>query len=179
MFLFQFHMIGRVDDCAQFKSVDITPSFDYDFILRGKMSWSKNVREERDAPAQIIFAANDPKFCTHLALAIFLEHSLMNGTIPEEMTDQDLLFNVSKNVAAQHFRNIVTAPGFPLVNEEPVGTHSVRKFAASWCINNGCNRDECDNRGRWKRQRRTVDTYIDVYLPFPDAKVRHTFSFLL
>ena len=129
MFLFQFHMIGPVDDTARFKSVDITPSFEYDYILRGKMSWSKNVRVERDATAQIIFSGNDPKFCTHLALAIFLEHSLMNGTIPEEMTDKDLLFNVSKFTAAQHFRNVVSAAGFPLVNEDPVGTHSVCKFA--------------------------------------------------
>jgi hypothetical protein len=35
-----------------------------------------------------------------------------------------------------------------------------------------------DNRGRWKRQRRTVDTYIDVYLPFPEAKVRILSLFL-
>jgi hypothetical protein len=96
----------------------------------------------------------------------------MNGTIPEEMTDKDLLFNVSKFTAAQHFRNVVSAAGFPLANEDPIGTHSVCKFAASWAINNGCNRDEVDNRGRWKRQRRPVDTYIHVYLPFPDAKVR-------
>jgi hypothetical protein len=112
MFLFQFHIIGRVvDDTAQFKSFDITPSFDYEYILCGKMSWSKNVREERDAPIQIIFAANDPKFCMHMALAIFLvEHSLMNGTIPEEeMTDQDLLFNVRKFTAAQQFKSFVSA----------------------------------------------------------------------
>jgi hypothetical protein len=172
-------MIGRVDDSANFKSVDITPSFEYDYILRGKMSWSKNVREERDAPAQIIFAANDPAFCAHLALAIFLEHSIMDGSLAEEMSDMDLLFGISKGAASNNFRNIVTAPDFPLANNDPIGTHSIRKFAASYAINNGCNRDEVDNRGRWKRQRRTVDTYIDVYLPFPDAKVRHTFSFLL
>jgi hypothetical protein len=172
-------MIGHVDDTAQFKSIDITPSFDYDcYILHGKMSWSKNVHEERDAPAQIIFAANDPKFCIHMALAIFLEHSLMNGTTPEEMTDQDLLFNVSKFTTAQQFKSFVSAAGFPLANDEPICTHSIRKFAASWAINNGCNRDEVDNRGRWKRQRRTVDTYIDVYLSFPDAKVRTLSLFL-
>ena len=55
----------------------------------------------------------------------------MNGTIPEEMTDQDLLFNVSKFSAAQQFRSIVCAAGFPLANDDPVGTHSIRKFAAS------------------------------------------------
>ena len=26
-------------------------------------------------------------------------------------------------------------------------------------------------RGRWKRDKKQVDTYIDISLPFPDAKV--------
>ena len=35
----------------------------------------------------------------HLALVIFLENSLMNGsTLPEETTDMDPLFNLSKKV---------------------------------------------------------------------------------
>ena len=45
------------------------------------MCWSKNVFEERDAADQIILAANDPSFCTHLALAIHLEYAIANGTV--------------------------------------------------------------------------------------------------
>jgi hypothetical protein len=108
-------MIGHVDDSANFKSIDITPSFEYyDYILCGKMSWSKNVREKRDVPAQIIFATNDPAFCAHLALVIFLEHSIMDaGSLPEEMSDMDLLFGMSKSTASNNFKNVVSAPDFP------------------------------------------------------------------
>ena len=52
-----------------------------------------------------------------------------------------------------------------------LGSHSLRKSAATHARKNGCSRDEVDLRGRWKKRKRQVDTYIDTEIPFPDAKV--------
>ena len=70
---FQYNMIGRIDDCTQFQMENLTKSEDFDFTLRGKLNWSKNIHEERDAPNQILIGAMDPLYCVLLGLAVFLE----------------------------------------------------------------------------------------------------------
>ena len=72
-FIFQFHLIGRVNDIAKFSHDDLTPHTEYNFALKLKTCWSKNVLDERSASDQIVFAARDPRFCTILALGIYLE----------------------------------------------------------------------------------------------------------
>lgn len=57
---FQFHMIGRIDDSCRFVMKELYAHDSFDFALRGRMCWSKNVMEERDCPTQIILGANDP-----------------------------------------------------------------------------------------------------------------------
>jgi len=52
-----------------------------------------------------------------------------------------------------------------------LGSHSVRKFAATHVRRSGITRDEKDIRGRWKGKGRVSDVYDDVELPYPDAKV--------
>ena len=52
-----------------------------------------------------------------------------------------------------------------------LGSHSIRKFAATHTRKCGCTRDEKDIRGRWKSRKRVSDVYDDVELPYPDAKV--------
>ena len=52
-----------------------------------------------------------------------------------------------------------------------LGPHSLRKSDATQARKNGCTRDEVDLRGRWKKRKRQVDTYIDTEIPYPDAKV--------
>ena len=56
-FIFQYNMIGRVDDKEKFMWSELSPCVDFDFILKAWMCWSKNVQEERDAPEQVIFGA--------------------------------------------------------------------------------------------------------------------------
>ena len=60
---------------------------------------------------------------------------------------------------------------FVRLNNGPIGTHSLRKFPSTHARRNGCSRDDISSRGRWKRSKEQVDTYIDVDLPYPDAKV--------
>ena len=54
--------------------------------------------------------------------------------------------------------------------ERKLGTHSMRKFAATFAKMCGCSKDEIDYRFRWKC-RRMQDRYIEGSIPWPDAKV--------
>ena len=92
-FLFQLHLIARLDDVAMFLTEDITPHSQFDFCPKSKMCWSKNVLEERDAPDQIILGSVDPNFCVLLSLAVHLEYSIGAGLVSRETT----LFGVSKS----------------------------------------------------------------------------------
>jgi hypothetical protein len=55
-FVFQYNLIARMDDTCKFKIENLTQCHDFDFALKGRLCWSKNVNEERDAPNQIIEA---------------------------------------------------------------------------------------------------------------------------
>lgn len=167
-YIFQFHMVARVDDVMHFKCEDLTPHLDFDFALKSKMCWSKNVLDERATTDQIILGAADPGYCTLLALAIHLEAAVGDGTIAGM---DSALFGINKQMASTKFKNIVNSAEFEKAAEGELGSHSTRKYAATMARRNGCSRDDVDARGRWKGQRRIVDLYIDAHLPFPDAKV--------
>jgi hypothetical protein len=47
-----------------------------DFVLPTKVMWSKNVRDERRCPDQIILGANDPSWCVLIHMAVYLESFL-------------------------------------------------------------------------------------------------------
>lgn len=166
-FIFQCHMIARVDDVMHFKHVDLTPHLEFDFALKSKMCWSKNLLDERSTTDQIILGAADTDFCTLLALAIHLETNIENGLIGEEST----LFGIKKQFASNSFKSIVEEEEFRKSSEGELGSHSIRKYSATLARRNGCSKDDVNMRGRWKGQKRIVDTYIDMSLPYPDAKV--------
>jgi hypothetical protein len=52
-----------------------------------------------------------------------------------------------------------------------LGSHSIRKYAATFARRCGVTKDEKDIRGRWKGAGRVSDVYDYVELPYPDAKV--------
>ena len=56
---FQFHVIGRIDDTTQVLINHIRVHDSFSNCLKTKLNWSKNVRDERDAPWQIILGAMD------------------------------------------------------------------------------------------------------------------------
>ena len=53
----------------------------YDFALSQQVTWSKNVRDSRNCPDQLILASVDHKTCIFLALGLWLEYFL--GSNPE------------------------------------------------------------------------------------------------
>jgi hypothetical protein len=61
MALWQYHLIGRVDDVLNFKVVDPRGHGDYDFPKKTRrVRWSKNVMEESQCPPQIPLGSMDP-----------------------------------------------------------------------------------------------------------------------
>jgi hypothetical protein len=49
----QWHLIGRLDDCANFELDAPRGHPEFDFALKTKVKWSKNVMEERRCPDQV------------------------------------------------------------------------------------------------------------------------------
>ena len=82
---FQFHLIGRVDDCCKWKRQNLgTHDVHSDKSGKARLSWSKNVREERNAPWQHLFGCMDHIFCVILNLGLWLEvfhRSVPNGCV--------------------------------------------------------------------------------------------------
>ena len=68
----------------------------------------------------------------------------------------------------EEFRMVGRASGLNM----RLGTHSLRKYPATFARSNCCTIDEIDVRGRWKRNtKRVSDRYIDVEQPWIDGKV--------
>ena len=181
----QFHLIARIDDTANMKMQNLKQHPNFDFALKVKLNWSKNVREERDAPFQSVLASNDHTYCVILGLAVW--HELFLGMSPNANNTPYLFSfnadvtvpkgaNKSKNFVAKALRDILRTEEFRSVavddndDEDNTGSHSTRKYAASEARNSGGSKDETDLRGRWKC-RRVSDTYANVELPYPDAKM--------
>jgi hypothetical protein len=182
MVKYQYHLIARCDDLANFRLRDLhahsDPRFS-SFAIQTRVHWSKNVRDERDCPNQIFLGSFDTTHCLLLALSVYLETWLSSGTT--STTDTVLLFGdgdgeatvdrikVNFSAALRRYFNTNIAPD----TRSDLGTHSLRKFASTFAHNNGCSMDEIDCRGRWNRNsRRTVDVYVDVVQAFVDAKVQ-------
>ena len=179
--IFQYNMIARLDDTAHLQLCNIKANHDHDFTLLAQMSWSKNVHEERDAPDQILFGAMDTRYCPILALAIHLEWWFatstgstptnpfvfgLGGEDPEKGPDRTktTVYSILK-------RFVFTNPSFQSILKQPIGTHSFRKFPATRARKKGASKDDVDARGRWKNKSRTSDVYMDISLPYNDARV--------
>jgi hypothetical protein len=174
LFKFAFHMIARLDDSCEFKTENFQANLRYPETLLGKLRWSKNVRDERDCPFQILIGSMDPFFCVLLGLGLHLETSF------SQVSDQsDLLFHFglatpqrANNFVSRTLReNVLVHEDFMKKLEGLLGTHSVRKYATTRARRNCCSKDDTDCRGRWKKYKRQQDKYADVDLPYPDGKV--------
>ena len=128
--IFQYNLIGRIDDTAHTLVECLRPSTTYSFALECRLPWSKNVQEERDAPFQILVGSGDSHFCALLALSIHLE-----TWIPSVSSSTKYLFTI--NGSADNSKKCVSKILMKYVrgSEEfkrlavdmNVGSHSVRK----------------------------------------------------
>ena len=59
MCLWQYHLIGRSDVTAHFEMSSPKGHDSFDFALKTKVQWSKNVRDEQRCPDQILLGSGD------------------------------------------------------------------------------------------------------------------------
>ncbi len=160
---FQWQLIGHINDVMKLGKSTLSFNPRYPYTLLCKMCWSKNIREERESPTQIIVPSMDPLICPLLNLAVFLELQAPSGT--------HLFGDRSNRSVANILDNIFSSDFFTATRHGNLGTHIIRKGAATYASQFGLPRDWVNIRGRWRGQRKQVDTYIDVNLPYPDARV--------
>lgn len=176
---FQFHLIGRLDDCAKWMKSNLQAHNEHgDKAAKAKLCWSKNVHEERDAPWQHLFGCLNWTFCCILHIGLWLEvffstapgashHPFVFG-FTESINDHEKLARRTRDKVYDTIRPILQELGVD--DDALLGTHSNRKFASTWVRSNGISKDDKDHRGRWKRKR-ISDAYDDVELDYVDAKV--------
>lgn len=177
MLKYQYHLIARCDDLGNFRTEDLhghnDPRFSH-FALQTKVHWSKNVLEERDCPDQIFMGSYDHDYCLLLALSVYLEiYTTSNPNsvyLFGEGEENAQTVNRIKNTFSSAIRKFFH--DFCRGSASVLGTHSFRKYAATWARNNGCSDDDVNGRGRWKQTRRVVNRYLDVENQFVDAKVQ-------
>ena len=71
LWLLQWHMIGRVDDMCKLNISSIEPNINFSGFLSLILTWSKNVRDERNCPAQIVMSAMISELCPIIALGVY------------------------------------------------------------------------------------------------------------
>lgn len=191
--LWQYHLVGRVDDAANAKLDAPKVHSQYSDLLQTAVTWSKNVRDERRCPDQILLGAMDDFYCLFIALAIHLESFLAANpnatylfTEQEDTTKVDQQTGKTKIIKAStrlknKYRGVLRRAAW----EKPefldlsgglpskLSTHSKRKLPANYAANCGAHGEEVEIRGRWKGTRggKIVSRYIDVKQLYQDAKV--------
>lgn len=176
MLKYQYHLIARCDDLGNFRTLDLhghhNPMYSH-FALQTKVHWSKNVLEERNCPEQIFLGSYDPDYCLLLSLSIYLEIYVSSDTNSLYLFGEGEEGNKTVNKIKNNFSTGIRKFFKEYLKDSAgvLGTHSFRKYAATWARNNGCSEDEVNDRGRWKQTRRVVQRYLDVEQEFVDARV--------
>jgi hypothetical protein len=184
MMTLQYTMMARMDDTAHVRKDNLKVSDEFEGYLTCKMRWSKNVQTEHDCPAQVLVAAEDSRLCVYLHLALWLEEWITcGGGTPSQwlfnegttshrdpMNEQDKEVTRGKTNYQNAVKRATSSDDFiPHQLEGHLGSHSIRKLAASQARRAGVPKDDVDYRGRWKDQKRMQDRYTDLQLTWPDV----------
>jgi Transcriptional activator of glycolytic enzymes len=182
MCLWQYHLMGRADDLCHFLIDDPRGHPTYDFAIQTKVRWSKNIRSEERCHPQILMGSMDPAFCIQLRLAMYLENYLLMCPDTHYLFTEKNTPKASGNLNNAYHRILQTVVWndaefqnlAPRMNDAGIGTHSYRKFPASYAQACGkCDSNYIEVRGRWKGAggNKVVYRYIDRQLPYYDAYV--------
>ena len=132
-----------------------------------------------------LLCAINPVYCVLCSLALWLELNLKSNPVA---MSSPYVFCISDNIRMPDgglkskamiqnaLKIMFKGEQFKCAEEEDaasmlLGSHSVRKYAATYARRCGVTKEEKDIRGRWKGQGRVSDIYDDVELSYPDAKV--------
>nr|KAE8923624.1 hypothetical protein PF009_g26130 [Phytophthora fragariae] len=160
----QWHMITRIDDMMQLKFESFSPNVQHPRSLLCQLRWSKNISEERDAPEQILLGSLDPPVCVLLNLAVHVEMTTAGNSSYVFGSPQD-----GDRVVRRFLQDMFGDEAFHKLKDGNLGTHSLRKGAATYATRSGLPKDYINRRGRWRTQKSIVDVYIDNAQPYPDA----------
>ncbi|OWZ22772.1 hypothetical protein PHMEG_0002469, partial [Phytophthora megakarya] len=168
----QWHLITRIDDMMKLKFDSFAPNVQYPGTLTCQLRWSKNISEERDAPEQILLGSLDPRVCVLLNIAVYLEAS------GKESTSEYLFGNAQDGdrVVRRFLQEVFNSRDFHKLKPGNLGTHSLRKGAATYGSRSGLPKDYINRRGRWRTRKSIVDVYIDNTQPYPDAVAAATLA---
>ena len=165
----QGHMISRIDDMCHLRYADFSNHLDFPFTLRLQLRWSKNIMEERSCPHQLVLGARDPLVCVLLNFAAFIE---LEGLSKAPEDSEEFIFGLkAERIIRQCLGELLVDPEFKSLVMGLLGTHSFRKGPATYASRCGIGRDIVNSRGRWRKNKKMVDTYIDVWQPYPDALI--------
>ena len=159
----QWTLIARIDDSMhlQFDNFSMSPQFN--FVLYCRMTWSKNVLDEREAPPQIILGSMNEIQCPLLQLSIYLE--LLGNAHCSLGERQNLFCDGSIKAGISSYRAslkaVCSSGSFNKLKEGLLGTHSTRKGPSTYAGRCGKPKHFVDLRGRWRNKRRQVDTYCE------------------
>jgi len=174
-FRFQLHFIARGDDSAKLRLPDIKPFHQYEhYGITGRLCWSKNVFEDRDAPTQLLVGSMSRIYCVLIGMAIWLEWHFTCNPEPNEFAfgifgEEDPI--TIKEHAYESLADVFQDSEFNPVDDGKKGTHSVRKTACDIGRGSACSKDDLDHRARWTKDKRQQDDYTSTTIPFVDAKV--------
>ncbi|KAG1689228.1 hypothetical protein DVH05_002722 [Phytophthora capsici] len=137
----QWHMITRIDDMMQLKFDSFSPNVQHPGTLMCQLRWSKNISEERDAPEQILMGSLDPRVCVLLNLAVHVEMTTSNSEyVFGNSVDGD-------RVVRRFLQDKFDDAAFYKLKEGNLGTHSLRKGAATYGSRSGLPKDFINRRG--------------------------------
>jgi len=177
----QFYMISRCDCAHHIQTQNFSQHPRFDFACQTKLNWSKNVRDERDCPFQIILGAMNTALCMLLSLAIYLEIQFATfGTdysrdLPaEEEANNPAPLASLASYSKQATRKACKCARFialAALTAGKVGMHSIHKCASTFAKRMGSTQDDVDVRGRWKGDSggRMSTRYINPEQPYVDA----------
>ena len=90
----QWQLIGRVDDMQKTQVSNFGFDADVPQALTVQLRWSKNIREEKASPTQIVVGSGDAHMCALLHLAAHLELTLQ----PSVTTGNTFIFGNGANM---------------------------------------------------------------------------------
>jgi hypothetical protein len=190
--IYQFHFITRADDVCNFKLSDPKSHSQFEeFALAQSVRWSKNVRDSRNCPDQLLLASMDYKTCIFIALALWLEYFLSNHpeaefmmthAVPPANATKEQHERFTKTISKTYRNRLVSVvfkdAEFKAIykgnDPRPLGLHSKRKMGSTQAKRRGSPGDHVDHRGRWvaKKGSRIVNSvYIDPEDMYADASV--------
>jgi hypothetical protein len=189
--IYQYHFITRADDVCNFKITDPKGHDKFEFCLSQSVRWSKNVRDSRNCPDQVLLASMDYKSCIFVALAIWLEYFLeqhphavfmmTERNVPPVCTKQErkkFINSIIKTYRNRLVSVVFKNPKFKSIYQgndpRSLGVHSKRKMGSTQGKKRGASGEQVDHRGRWvsKKGSRIVNAvYIDPEDEYADAFV--------